>query len=112
MIRILFAALLVVALAACVPFQPDEGEAEGVTLTRSDGVFVLTADPPVLRALLLVSGENLTVDHEDCEVSEGAVECSFGPTESETVEVGGEPGLADAVVFRDKYYVVEATEAE
>lgn len=112
--RVLFAALLALVLAACAPFQPSGGEPEGVTLTHTDGVFELTADPPVLRAFLRVPGENLTVDHEDCDVVEGAVECTFGATESETVEVGGAPRLTDAdgepldvaVVCRDECFAL------
>lgn len=63
----------------------------GLSVALVDATFEFSADPPVRRAFLVLPGNDLSVEHEDCEYDpeNEDVLCNFGEATNETVEVGG-----------------------
>jgi hypothetical protein len=116
--------LAVVALAAllvaCAPaFQPADGAAPGVTLTRSvDGdlaVFTLTVAPPVERAFLRLTGSDLDANAPECTVTATAIECVIGRVDTTyTLPVAGQLdndwSLPAGVVCRADCYALYLTQ--
>lgn len=110
----LVALVLLLTASACAPFQPEEGAAEGVTLTATaDGVYTLTADPAVERVFLRFPGDEVAVEQEGCSVVAGAVECILGTTTEVSITIGGTvtlpPDRPAGVVCRDECYALYLT---
>ena len=84
--RFLTVALLALAVG-CVPaFEPVEGAAPGVTLTRVEReewtTFRVETEQPLDRVFLRFVGTDLQANALECEVVAGALECIVGEVES------------------------------
>lgn len=78
--------LLALVLAACVPATVDEDPAPGVTLTATETdtftVYRLETAEPLDLALLRFQGTDLEANAEECNLVDGALECSFGEVDA------------------------------